>query len=177
MTGPRVNGAPEFTIGIYKMGPNQVHPPHYHPVGAEFYYIVEGTCLVRVDDEKIEVGPEAAIYLPEGTVRAVWMRPDESVTIFYGFDEQSGAEITRVGLKCGRRQSDPATAPMSMAWPRVASRSMPPTRTHLNGNLDGVGGEGRARERRLALSSCLSRVHPASLWVAVFDSMRGAVCW
>ncbi len=99
LTGPRVNGAPEFTIGIYKMGPNQVHPPHYHPVGAEFYYIVEGTCLVQVDNEKIEVGPETAIYLPEGTVHAVWTRPDESVTIFYGFDEQPGVEITSVWLE------------------------------------------------------------------------------
>jgi hypothetical protein len=60
---------------------------------------VSGTSLVQVDDEKIEVGPETAIYLPEGTVHAVWTRPDESVTIFYGFDEQPGVEITSVWLE------------------------------------------------------------------------------
>jgi quercetin dioxygenase-like cupin family protein len=55
--------------------------------------------VVQVDDEEIEVGPETAIYLSEGTVHAVRTRPDESVTIFYGFDEQLDITITSVWLQ------------------------------------------------------------------------------
>ena len=99
LLGPKINGAAEFSLGLYKMTPNQIHPPHYHPVGPEFYYIVSGTCVVQVDDEEIEVGPETAIYLPEGTVHAVRTRADESVTILYGYDEQPDAEITTVWLE------------------------------------------------------------------------------
>jgi quercetin dioxygenase-like cupin family protein len=99
LLGPKVNGATEFSIGLYKMSPNQIHPPHYHPVGPEFYYIVSGTCLMQVDNEEIEVGAETAIYLPEGTIHAVRTRADESVTILYGFDERADADVATVWLE------------------------------------------------------------------------------
>src|SRR4051794_18120140 len=99
LLGPEIKGAREFSLGLYKMEPNQTHPPHYHPVGPEFYYIVSGSCLVRVDDEEIEVGPETAIYLPEGTVHAVRTRADETVTILYGYDERPDADISTVWLE------------------------------------------------------------------------------
>jgi quercetin dioxygenase-like cupin family protein len=99
LLGPLINGAREFSVGVFTMTPNQVHPPHYHPVGPEFYYIVSGSCLVRVDDDEVEVGPETAIYLPEGTVHAVRTRDGETVTIFYGFDERADAAISTVWLE------------------------------------------------------------------------------
>jgi len=99
LLGPAINGATEFTVGLFRMEPNQVHPPHYHPIGPEFYYIVAGSCLLQVDDEIREVGPETAIYLPEGTVHAVWTREHESVTILYGFDERPGEGVTSVWLE------------------------------------------------------------------------------
>ncbi len=80
-----VNGSEHFDVGIYRMGPNQYHPRHHHPAGAEFYFITEGSCLVTVDGEEHEAAAGTAIYLPEGTVHAVRTRPDESVTILYGF--------------------------------------------------------------------------------------------
>ena len=99
LLGPLINGAKEFSVGVFTMTPNQVHPPHYHPVGPEFYYVVSGSCLVRVDDDEVEVGPETAIYLPEGTVHAVRTRDGETVTIFYGFDERADAAISTVWLE------------------------------------------------------------------------------
>lgn len=99
LLGPKINGATEFSVGLYKMIPNQIHPPHYHPIGPEFYYIVSGSCLLRVDDEEIEVGAETAIYLPEGTVHAVRTRSGESVTILYGFDERADADVTTIWLE------------------------------------------------------------------------------
>lgn len=99
LMGPWVNAAAEFSAGIYKMSPNQVHPPHYHPESPELYYIVEGSCLVQVDDQIHDVGPETAIYLPINCVHAVWTRDDESVTIFYVFQEQPGVEVVSIWLE------------------------------------------------------------------------------
>lgn len=99
LLGPLINGATEFSVGVFTMAPNQIHPPHYHPVGPEFYYIVSGSCLLRVDDEEVEAGPETAVYLPEGTVHAVRTRDGETVTIVYGFDLRPNADIATVWLE------------------------------------------------------------------------------
>jgi quercetin dioxygenase-like cupin family protein len=99
LIGPEINGATEFAVGLYTMAPNQVHPPHYHPVGPEFYFVVSGTCLVRVDDEEVAVGPQTAIYLPEGTVHGVRTRDDESVTILYGFALRADAKKSTIWLE------------------------------------------------------------------------------
>jgi quercetin dioxygenase-like cupin family protein len=80
-----VNGAEEFDFGVYKLDPDEYHPRHYHPAAAEFYYIIEGSCLVTVDGEEVEARPGTAIYLPSGTVHAVRTRPGETMTMVYGF--------------------------------------------------------------------------------------------
>ncbi len=99
LIGPWINGVAEFSVGVFTMAPNQSHPPHYHPDNAEFYYVISGTCLIRVDDETIEVGPETALYFPAGSVHAVWTRADETATILYAFDERRDARVTSVWLE------------------------------------------------------------------------------
>ncbi len=96
LIGPWINGASEFSVGVFTMTPNQTHPPHYHPIGPEFYYIVAGSCLLLVDQERHEVEAGTAAYLPEGTVHAVWTRDEESVTILYAFAERSETRVTTV---------------------------------------------------------------------------------
>jgi quercetin dioxygenase-like cupin family protein len=80
-----VNGAEEFDVGIYRLDSDEFHPSHYHPAAAEFYYFIEGSCRVRVDDDWIEATPGTAVYLPAGTVHAVRTRPGETTTMVYGF--------------------------------------------------------------------------------------------
>lgn len=80
-----VNGAEEFDFGVYSLEAEEYHPRHFHPAGAEFYYIVEGSCLVTAGDDQVEATPGTAIYLPPGTVHAVRMRPGERVKMVYGF--------------------------------------------------------------------------------------------
>jgi quercetin dioxygenase-like cupin family protein len=99
LIGPSINGAAEFSGGIYTMGPGQVHPPHYHPVGPELYYIVTGSCLVQLDNDEFEVGSDTAIYIPEGSVHAVSTRPNESVTIFYVFALHPDTQKSTVWLE------------------------------------------------------------------------------
>lgn len=99
LLGPWINGAAEFSVGVFTMTPGQTHPPHYHPNNAEFYFIISGTCLLQVDAEMVEAEPGMAIYFPEGTVHAAWTRPDETVTILYGFDERPDSRVTSVWLE------------------------------------------------------------------------------
>jgi quercetin dioxygenase-like cupin family protein len=113
LMGPWVNGSTEFSAGVFKMSPDQVHPPHYHPESPELYYIVDGSCLLQVDDTIHDVGPETAIYLPVGCVHAVWTRENESVTIFYAFHERPGVRVVSIWLegedgKAARRQDGEA---------------------------------------------------------------------
>jgi quercetin dioxygenase-like cupin family protein len=80
-----VNGAEEFDFGVYRLEADEYHPRHFHPAQAELYYIVEGSCLVTVDDAEVEATPGTAIYLPRGTVHAVRTRAGETMTMVYAF--------------------------------------------------------------------------------------------
>lgn len=80
-----VNGAEEFDFGTYEMDADEYHPLHYHPAGAELYYILEGSCQITVDDEVVEAEPGTAIYLPVGTRHAVRTRPGETMRMVYCF--------------------------------------------------------------------------------------------
>jgi quercetin dioxygenase-like cupin family protein len=80
-----LNGAEEFDFGVYRLQQDQYHPRHYHPAQAEFYYILEGSCVVRIDEDDIEAGPGTALYMPPGTIHAVRTRSGETVTMVYGF--------------------------------------------------------------------------------------------
>jgi mannose-6-phosphate isomerase-like protein (cupin superfamily) len=99
LIGAHVNGATDMNLGVYRMGPNEYHPRHFHSRGTEFYYVMEGSCLITVDDEIVEAAPGTAVYLPEGTVHAVRTRGGESVAILYGFDEGIAENVSVTWLE------------------------------------------------------------------------------
>jgi quercetin dioxygenase-like cupin family protein len=82
-----VNGAEEFDLGLCEMEPQEYHPRHFHPEGAEFYYILDGSCLITIDDEDVEARPGTAFYMPPGTVHAVRTREGERVKLIFGFSK------------------------------------------------------------------------------------------
>ena len=99
LIGSGTNGATDMSLGVYVLAPNEYHPRHYHSRGTEFYYVLEGSCLITVDDDVVEAMTGTAIYLPEGTVHAVRTREHESVTILYGFDEGIAENISVTWLE------------------------------------------------------------------------------
>lgn len=99
LIGSGTNGATEMMLGVYVLAPNEYHPRHYHSRGSEFYYVMEGSCSITVDDEIFEGMPGTAIYLPEGTIHAIRTRENESVTILYGFDEGIAEDISVTWLE------------------------------------------------------------------------------
>ncbi len=94
-----INGAEEFEFGVYRLDQQQYHPLHYHPKGAEFYYILAGSCLVTVDDEQVEAQSGTAIYLPPGTAHAVRTRQGETMTMVYGFSSGDFRDVGTTWLE------------------------------------------------------------------------------
>ncbi|TMF86239.1 MAG: cupin domain-containing protein [Chloroflexi bacterium] len=94
-----VNGAEEFDFGVYELAENEYHPLHYHPAGAEFYYVIEGSCLVTVDDEMVEASAGTAVYLPAGTPHAVRTRAGETMTMVYGFSSGDFRDVGTTWLE------------------------------------------------------------------------------
>ncbi len=39
---------------------------HYHQRTDEFYYVISGTGMMRLDDEEIELHPGVVVYVPRG---------------------------------------------------------------------------------------------------------------
>ncbi len=46
--------------------PGAATQEHYHPITEEIYYLLEGTGLMRIEDEEREVKPGDAIAIPPG---------------------------------------------------------------------------------------------------------------
>jgi mannose-6-phosphate isomerase-like protein (cupin superfamily) len=44
---------------------------HVHRRATEFYYILSGTGVIRVGDERIHAEPESLVIIPPGTVHQV----------------------------------------------------------------------------------------------------------
>lgn len=48
------------------MSPGQSTERHYHKLSEEFYFLLEGTACMKIDDETREVGLGDAILIPPG---------------------------------------------------------------------------------------------------------------
>ena len=51
--------------------PGTATQPHRHLATEEFYYVIEGEGLMRVDDEEATVGPGDAILIPPGAAHTL----------------------------------------------------------------------------------------------------------
>jgi len=85
---PDVNGAAgmEFFVGLFRMEPGEYHPLHYHPNGAEFYYVLAGSGDFRVGDEWVAGQPGLTLYFPPFTRHAVRATGTVPLEILYGFN-------------------------------------------------------------------------------------------
>jgi quercetin dioxygenase-like cupin family protein len=82
----RVNGSPDLCVFRFRMGPHAYHPLHLHPNVGELYYILEGSCELRVGDRTELVTAGTAIYTPVGIPHSA-RTFDEGVAILIVFPE------------------------------------------------------------------------------------------
>jgi oxalate decarboxylase/phosphoglucose isomerase-like protein (cupin superfamily) len=92
-----VNGATDFTFGIYRMEPHQTHAKHYHPAGTEFYYVLEGRASIIVDDEVVDAEAGTCVYLPAYTVHAI-STGDEPMLMAYGYNRADFREVGTINV-------------------------------------------------------------------------------
>jgi len=52
--------------------PRFIAPPHLHHHDDEAWYVLEGTLIVRVGDEDIEVDAGSSVLVPHGTPHTYW---------------------------------------------------------------------------------------------------------
>ena len=60
-------------------------PPHIHTREDEFWYVLDGTFEIRIDDKVYAVGPGGFAYAPRGTVHNFRNTADSPSRILVGF--------------------------------------------------------------------------------------------
>lgn len=93
-----VNGSLDFSVGIYQMLPGQYHPRHMHPAGAEFYYVIEGSCQITIDDEDVSASAGTAIYLPKRTVHAI-RTTNSGMQMLWAYDKPDFRDVGTTWLE------------------------------------------------------------------------------
>src|ERR1051325_5134151 len=79
-----LNGVEDFYVSVYRLGPHQTHPAHYHPEVPEIYFVLEGRGKAQVDEEFQWVEPGTVIYMPAKCVHSL-RTEDEGLTVLAVF--------------------------------------------------------------------------------------------
>ena len=79
--------SPDLFFGIYELDPGEKHVLHHHKDAAEWYYFIEGTALVRVDDQEQQCGPGTAIYMPVNAKHSIYNNGDKTIRLFWGYNK------------------------------------------------------------------------------------------
>jgi mannose-6-phosphate isomerase-like protein (cupin superfamily) len=58
----------------------------------EVYYVVSGQGELRVDDRRVDIGPDTAIFMHEGADVGIWQKGDEDLVVIIAYPpaEQGG---------------------------------------------------------------------------------------
>ena len=51
----------------------------------EVYYVVSGAGEVRVDDRRVDVGPDTAIFMHEGAEVGIWQKGEEDLVVIVAY--------------------------------------------------------------------------------------------
>lgn len=79
-------GSTDINLGIGWLKPGEVHILHHHPKASEFYYIIEGSCEITVDDETKQVKLGTAVYMPAGAKHKIVNNTDKTCIILFGYN-------------------------------------------------------------------------------------------
>jgi oxalate decarboxylase/phosphoglucose isomerase-like protein (cupin superfamily) len=90
-----LNGS-EMCMGVDWLEPGQTHLLHSHAESEEWYYIVRGEALVRVDDEEQHCGPGTSIFIPAGARHRVHNGGTETCEFLWGFNCGDLKELTYI---------------------------------------------------------------------------------
>lgn len=92
-----INGSEDLLASSLRLEPHQYHPPHYHPLTGEIYFVYEGSCEMTVGDTTHRVQAGTVIYTPRGAAHSIRTH-DEGVRVLIVFPEGDLAKIEKVWL-------------------------------------------------------------------------------
>lgn len=79
-------GSTDLYLGIGWLKAGEVHILHHHPKASEFYYIVDGSSEIIVDDETEQVRPGSVIYIPAGAKHKIVNNTDKTCVVLFGYN-------------------------------------------------------------------------------------------
>jgi quercetin dioxygenase-like cupin family protein len=95
LIGKAINGSPDLLVGVLRMEPGQYHPLHSHPNMGELYFVLEGSCEIRVGDRVEMCDAGTAIYTPAGIPHSIRTH-QQSAAIMVTFPEGDWDAIQKV---------------------------------------------------------------------------------
>lgn len=88
-----LTGAKDLRLGIGWLGPGEVHLLHHHPEASEFYYVVQGSAEVAVDDEIQQVRQGSAVYIPAGARHRIANNTDDTCVVLFGYNRAAYVSV------------------------------------------------------------------------------------
>ncbi|GAA1700734.1 cupin domain-containing protein [Fodinicola feengrottensis] len=64
LLSPKTAASTSGFMGVVRLAPGESISEHYHPYSEEFLYVVSGHLQMRLDDEKIDLGPGESLMVP-----------------------------------------------------------------------------------------------------------------
>jgi mannose-6-phosphate isomerase-like protein (cupin superfamily) len=95
LLGASTVGSKDVNFGLARIAPGEYHLRHHHPKGSEWYFILSGTGIVHLNDDRVRARPGTAIYIPAGTIHAVLNDGEEELELLWGI---STGEYSDIGL-------------------------------------------------------------------------------
>lgn len=76
----------DLYLGIGWLKPGEIHILHHHPKASEFYYAVEGSAKITVNDETVIAEPGTAAYIPAGAKHKIVNDRKETFVVLFGYN-------------------------------------------------------------------------------------------
>lgn len=87
-----------ISFGVLEIPPGAGLSAHHHPP-QEVYHVTEGSGVLLLGDQYIDVKPGSVIYIPERTVHGIWNRGSETLKFTWIFATDTWAEIEYTRLE------------------------------------------------------------------------------
>lgn len=83
MLSPISVGSTSGFMGVGTLQPGEYVAEHYHPYSEEFFYVVRGQLVVRVDGVPVELGVDEAFMVPKNTKHRIENNGDEPAFVVF----------------------------------------------------------------------------------------------
>lgn len=83
LLSPKTAGTSSGFMGVATIAPGDWIAEHYHPYSEEFVYVVRGSLVAELDDERNEVPERHALFIPINTRHRLRNEGDEEAFIVF----------------------------------------------------------------------------------------------